>query len=215
MGQRESPPLRFVTSGRRKCVRLNNLRGGPSFAGDRRLAQCTVPELCRTRPLSQGAGLSIFPGRLSGTSQSGVRPPRKKCPNAGTVLDTGYDAEWVHTYCREKWGVRSHIPPAAHCRVGSVNGRYRSQMTRMPKRCSSPAKPPPRRDGSSRNRSPRGNLRSWFSLGGLGETITITDGQTVSFGVKHYSRKLLRFRHCRVISLYTKHVSSEQSSRIG
>lgn len=48
--------------------------------------------------------------------------------------DAGYDAEWVHAYCREKWGVRSYIPPAVHRRDGGVNGRYRSQMTRLPKR---------------------------------------------------------------------------------
>lgn len=30
--------------------------------------------------------------------------------------------------------MRSYIPPAVHRRDGGVNGRYRSQMTRLPKR---------------------------------------------------------------------------------
>ncbi len=46
--------------------------------------------------------------------------------------DAGYDAEWVHEYCRENWGVKSYIPPAVHRKDGSVNGRWRSQMTSLP-----------------------------------------------------------------------------------
>lgn len=43
--------------------------------------------------------------------------------------DAGYDAEWVHEYCREKWKVKSFIPPAVHRQDGTVGGKYRSQMT--------------------------------------------------------------------------------------
>jgi len=43
--------------------------------------------------------------------------------------DAGYDAEWVHQYCREQWGVASWIPPAVHRQDGRVNGKYRAQMT--------------------------------------------------------------------------------------
>jgi hypothetical protein len=43
--------------------------------------------------------------------------------------DAGYDAEWVHEYCRNDWGVASWIPPAVHREDGTVNGKYRSQMT--------------------------------------------------------------------------------------
>jgi hypothetical protein len=43
--------------------------------------------------------------------------------------DKGYDAEWVHEFCREDWNVESWIPPAVHRSDGEVNGRYRSQMT--------------------------------------------------------------------------------------
>lgn len=45
------------------------------------------------------------------------------------LADAGYDAEWVHKYCREQWGTRSFIPPAVHRKDGTVNGKYRSQMT--------------------------------------------------------------------------------------
>jgi Transposase DDE domain len=43
--------------------------------------------------------------------------------------DAGYDAEWVHEYCRDDWNVTSWIPPAVHRLDGGVNGKYRSQMT--------------------------------------------------------------------------------------
>jgi len=44
--------------------------------------------------------------------------------------DAGYDAEWVHEYCRDDWGVSSWIPPAVHRHDGGVNGKYRSKMTK-------------------------------------------------------------------------------------
>ena len=43
--------------------------------------------------------------------------------------DAGYDAEWVHEYCRYGWGVESWIKPAVHRRDGKLNGKYRSKMT--------------------------------------------------------------------------------------
>ena len=43
--------------------------------------------------------------------------------------DAGYDAEWVHRYCREDWQVTSWIPPAVHRQDGTVKGEYRSKMT--------------------------------------------------------------------------------------
>lgn len=43
--------------------------------------------------------------------------------------DAGYDAEWVHEFCRDGWSVESFIPPAVHRKDGGVNGKYRSQMT--------------------------------------------------------------------------------------
>lgn len=43
--------------------------------------------------------------------------------------DAGYDAEWVHRFCREEWQVESLIKPAVHRSDGGLNGEYRSQMT--------------------------------------------------------------------------------------
>ena len=44
--------------------------------------------------------------------------------------DAGYDAEWVHQFCREIWGVHSWIPPAVHRHDGQIGGHYRSKMTK-------------------------------------------------------------------------------------
>jgi len=43
--------------------------------------------------------------------------------------DAGYDAEWVHEFCRDDWKVQSWIPPAVHRADGKVNGKHRSKMT--------------------------------------------------------------------------------------
>ena len=43
--------------------------------------------------------------------------------------DAGYDAEWVHEYCREDWQVESFIKPVIHRADHQVRGQYRSQMT--------------------------------------------------------------------------------------
>lgn len=43
--------------------------------------------------------------------------------------DAGYDAEWVHEFCRDDWQVESVIKPAVHRVDGGLNGQYRSQMT--------------------------------------------------------------------------------------
>ncbi len=45
--------------------------------------------------------------------------------------DAGYDAQWVHAYCRDDWGVESWIKPAVHRRDGKLNGKYRSKMTKQ------------------------------------------------------------------------------------
>jgi hypothetical protein len=36
------------------------------------------------------------------------------------VADAGYDAKWVHEFCRERWRVSSWIPLAVHSRDGRV-----------------------------------------------------------------------------------------------
>jgi hypothetical protein len=42
--------------------------------------------------------------------------------------DPGYDAEWVHRYCHEDWGVMPVIKPVKH-KDGPPGGAYRSLMT--------------------------------------------------------------------------------------
>jgi hypothetical protein len=46
------------------------------------------------------------------------------------LADAGYDAEWVHQVCREKWKVESWIKPVVHRKDGSLGGIHRSGMTR-------------------------------------------------------------------------------------
>ena len=44
--------------------------------------------------------------------------------------DAGYDAEWVHVWCREGVGIRSWIPLAVRRADGTVGGYWRSRMAR-------------------------------------------------------------------------------------
>jgi hypothetical protein len=48
---------------------------------------------------------------------------------ARLYADAGYDAEWIHVECREKWGVQSVIPAVPRRRDGTAGGKWRSQMT--------------------------------------------------------------------------------------
>jgi len=44
--------------------------------------------------------------------------------------DAGYDADWIHAYCREEHGVEAIIKPAT-CRAdGTLGGTYRSKMSK-------------------------------------------------------------------------------------
>ncbi|MGH8712067.1 MAG: transposase [Burkholderiales bacterium] len=44
--------------------------------------------------------------------------------------DAGYDAEWVHVWCREVAGIRSWIPPVVHRADGTVGGYWRGRMAK-------------------------------------------------------------------------------------
>ena len=48
---------------------------------------------------------------------------------ARLYADAGYDADWIHTWCREQWGVESLIKPVQHRADGSLGGTYRAAMT--------------------------------------------------------------------------------------
>lgn len=59
---------------------------------------------------------------LLAKSATAVQPKR-------LFADAGYDAEWIHEYCRDDWQVESVIKPAVHRSDGTFGGRYRSRMT--------------------------------------------------------------------------------------
>jgi len=44
------------------------------------------------------------------------------------LADAGYDAEWVHEWCRDSHGIQSWIPPVIHRQDGKVGGRWRKLM---------------------------------------------------------------------------------------
>jgi hypothetical protein len=48
---------------------------------------------------------------------------------AQLLADAGYDAEWIHVQCRERWGVESLIVPNGQRADGRRNGRWRAQMS--------------------------------------------------------------------------------------
>jgi hypothetical protein len=51
------------------------------------------------------------------------------------LADAGYDAEWVHEWCRGRHGIDSWIPPVIHRRDGKVGGRWRKVMAQgLPKK---------------------------------------------------------------------------------
>jgi hypothetical protein len=54
---------------------------------------------------------------------------------AAVFADAGYDAEWVHRFCRDVWETKSFIPPAVHRADGQINGKYCSQMTPTRLKC--------------------------------------------------------------------------------
>lgn len=47
--------------------------------------------------------------------------------------DKGYDAEWVHEYCREGWKVKSWISPVIRTDDGTIRTHYRAMMADLPK----------------------------------------------------------------------------------
>ena len=60
-----------------------------------------------------------------------------RCSPYAAYLDSGYDAEKVHRFCREGWGVgavgrgvASFIPPFARGGHAAIRSRYRSEMDR-------------------------------------------------------------------------------------
>jgi hypothetical protein len=88
----------------------------------------SVIVLC-TSLLPLGMELSLGPSNdrtqarpLLAQAQKVARPER-------FYADGGYDAEWLHQECRDKWGVESVIKPLNHRPDGSRSGRWRSLMS--------------------------------------------------------------------------------------
>ena len=45
-----------------------------------------------------------------------------RCRPDWVSADSGYDAEWFHTFCRSAWEARSHVPPVPKAKDGTVKG---------------------------------------------------------------------------------------------
>jgi len=73
--------------------------------------------------------LSWGPGNDKAVARPLLEKSRAAIQPKTLFADAGYDAEWVHQYCRDDWQVTSWIPPAVHRKDGTVNGQYRSKMT--------------------------------------------------------------------------------------
>ena len=43
-----------------------------------------------------------------------------RCRPDWVLADSGYDAEWFHTFCRSAWDATSHVPPVPKTRDGTV-----------------------------------------------------------------------------------------------
>jgi hypothetical protein len=48
------------------------------------------------------------------------------------LADAGYDAEWVHEVCRERWQAQSVIPAVIRTQDGSIKTKYRALMRALP-----------------------------------------------------------------------------------
>jgi hypothetical protein len=94
----------------------------------RRWVKVSVMILCGTLvPLAAVVDLGPSNDRvqvpqLLAQAQAGTRPVR-------LYADAGYDAEWIHEHCRDKWGVESVIKPNGQRADGQRNGRWRSLMS--------------------------------------------------------------------------------------
>lgn len=55
-----------------------------------------------------------------------------RCNPSRLYADAGYDAEWVHTFCRDGWGTSSFIPPVIKSKDGSIKTPHRARMAHLP-----------------------------------------------------------------------------------
>lgn len=57
---------------------------------------------------------------------------QQHAPLKALYADAGYDAEYVHRLCRDEWGTPSYIPLVWRRLDGTVGGRWRAEMTKLP-----------------------------------------------------------------------------------
>ena len=112
------------------------------------LARTTVSDYFRSRRGRRfrrwvKVSLVVLCGSLFPLAVMADLNPTHECVHARTLLeqtqkvlkpdrlfaDAGYDAEWIHVQCREKWGVESVIPAVQRRADGLVGGHWRSQMS--------------------------------------------------------------------------------------
>jgi hypothetical protein len=55
-----------------------------------------------------------------------------RCSPHSIYMDSGYDGERTHAFCRGGWGVASFIPPIPRTPDGSVKSRYRKRCVKLP-----------------------------------------------------------------------------------
>ena len=56
-----------------------------------------------------------------------------RCNPVAAYFDSGYDAEWMHTFCRDGMGCRSFIPPVVRTKDGTVRTPHRARCQRLPR----------------------------------------------------------------------------------
>lgn len=59
-----------------------------------------------------------------------TKPATERIQITDLYADAGYDAEWIHRWCREEREIRSWIPPMKIRRDGTASGIWRNQMSR-------------------------------------------------------------------------------------
>lgn len=101
-------------------------RGKPAS----RYAKLSAAVLCGTifclaAVASAGPGHDLAEARPLLWKLGGVARP------GALYADKGYDAEWVHAFCRDGMGTRSYVPPVARGGHGAVRSPRRAAMTRV------------------------------------------------------------------------------------
>jgi hypothetical protein len=56
-----------------------------------------------------------------------------RCDPHSVYLDSGYDGERTHQFCRAGWGPTSWIPPVPKTRDGTVKSYYRGRCVVLPR----------------------------------------------------------------------------------